>query len=228
LLPERNIILDAGDGLWRLGKHADLSKPTDIFISHSHLDHVSGLHTLPLLKKGKVRIFVQAGERRAMRRLLGHPYTASLREQFVKASLCALRMGKNALEGYSVTALPLVHADPCIGMRFEFGKGGNRRTLAYCTDTGRCENYLRLASGTDLLITECGLLPGEKEYAPWPHLSPEAAAMLAKAAGCRRLILTHFAAHKYADLRSRKTAEKAARKIFPQALAARDGLALRF
>ncbi|MDE1798561.1 MAG: ribonuclease Z, partial [Candidatus Micrarchaeota archaeon] len=89
---------------------------------------------------------------------------------------------------------------------------------------GPCENLVALSRGADALITECGLLPGEASSPAWPHLSPEMAAEAAKAAGCRQLYLTHFAANKYDSTDMRKAAGAAARRIFPPTQTAYDGM----
>ncbi len=227
--PERIIVLDAGEGLRKLPElRFAAKKPVDLFLSHFHLDHVIGLHTLPKLAKLKrIRIFGQPGTARVISQLVAHPFTASLAELTglgLKISVHELKNGKNRIPGadYTVIAAPLVHADPCFGYRF--GLGG--KSVAYCTDTGACENIVKLARGADALITECGLLPGQKADASWPHLSPESAARLAKKAGCKKLYLTHFAAHLYKTAKSRKLAERAAKKIFPSTFAAHDGLCI--
>ncbi|HOW90640.1 MAG TPA: MBL fold metallo-hydrolase, partial [Elusimicrobiales bacterium] len=41
-----DIVLDAGNGLGKLDRYVDGKKPVYLFLSHFHLDHVSGLHIL--------------------------------------------------------------------------------------------------------------------------------------------------------------------------------------
>ncbi|MCX6770252.1 MAG: ribonuclease Z [Candidatus Micrarchaeota archaeon] len=219
---DRLLVLDAGDGFSKLAPlMAKLRvRKADVFLSHLHLDHAIGLHSLPLMPKGfEIRIFAHKSYLRALKQLIAHPYTATPEEEFAKVKLLPLKTGCNRLP-YSVQLLPLKHADPCFGMRFEL----DGKAVAYCTDTGTCKNISRLANGADLLITECGLLPGSSPNNAWPHLSPEMAAGEAKKAGAHRLILSHFDANKYPSPTLRKRAQKAARKIFPQAIAAEDGM----
>ena len=40
------IVLDAGDGFYKLSEYIIKDKPAFLFLSHFHLDHISGLHTL--------------------------------------------------------------------------------------------------------------------------------------------------------------------------------------
>ena len=222
LLPDRLIVLDAGDGFQHvpaLMARLGISR-ADIFLSHLHLDHAAGLHLLPLMKRGmRARIFTHKGYLPALKRLVAHPYTASAGEQLAKVTLHPLSTGVSRLP-YSVLMLPLDHADPCFGYRFSL----EGKEIAYCTDTGPCRNFGRLAKNADLLITECTLPSGGRPMPGWPHLSPEMAAHEAAAAGAKRLILTHFDAKQADGAALRRRAQAAARKIFPRATAARDGM----
>ncbi len=221
VLSDRLIVLDAGEGLYKVpkvAKEGGISK-TDIFISHLHLDHTIGLHTLPLFRKGcTVRLLVHKSYVKSLHTLLNHPYTASASQLWAKLDIVPLKQGPNLLP-YKVTVLPLRHADPSWGFRFEF----DGKTIAYCADTGPCENLARLADKADAFITECALQPGAPELRGWPHLSPEMAAMAAKKAAAKRLVLTHFDAVRYKTLQARLAAEKAAKKIFNSSQAAYDG-----
>lgn len=131
-----------------------------------------------------------------------------------------LEQKETMLGDCKLTALPLVHADPCFGYRFEI----DGKVITYCTDTGPCENFNTLAQDADILITECSLLPGEEIPSHWPHMSPDAAAEIAKKSNCKKLFLTHFIPNKYTTLESRDHAQVAARKIFIESYAAKDDM----
>jgi len=94
--------------------------------------------------------------------------------------------------------------------------------LAFITDTRPTPSLSAFAYDVDLLICESMYddpadLPLAREHA---HMYAEEAAGLAKAAEAHRLILTHFSP-KIADP---SRAERAARRIFANTSAARDGL----
>ncbi|MFA5076927.1 MAG: MBL fold metallo-hydrolase [Candidatus Micrarchaeia archaeon] len=222
--PGRLIALDAGDGFQDISEIAKLWKTRriDVFLSHLHLDHVSGLHTLAKLEGFKVRIFVHKSYLPALKKLIAHPFTANEKDlaRFgCSLELFGLKEGVNSIP-YKVQVLPLVHADPCFGFRFSLGG----KSIAYCTDTRKCENMLKLAKNADLLISECSFPPGKRPHTEWPHLNPEMAAEMAKKAGAKRLVLTHFDATQYAKISLRKEAEKAAKRIFKNCSAALDGM----
>lgn len=65
--------------------------------------------------------------------------------------------------------------------------------IAYCTDTQPCEATIELARGADLLIHEATYPPGmEAEAHTRGHSTAIDAATIARKAGVRQLILTHF------------------------------------
>jgi ribonuclease BN (tRNA processing enzyme) len=98
--------------------------------------------------------------------------------------------------------------------------------MAYLTDTGMCNNLFKLAHSADVLISESSLGPGENSK--WPHLNPEDAAMIAKKARAKKLILVHFDSSIYDTLSKRRIAGISARKIFKNTLVAYDNLEIKF
>jgi ribonuclease BN (tRNA processing enzyme) len=216
-----DIVLDAGNGIYKLDKYIDGTKPVYLFLSHFHLDHVAGLHTLLKFdfKKG-LTICGGKGARKYLGALLRRPFTVPLNKLRYKSKVIELPAGLKELP-FKCACLPLVHADPVLGYRFEL----DGRTVAFCTDTGYCANSVKLAAKADLLISECAFLPGEQNPG-WPHMNPETAAALALEAGVRKLALVHFDAARYATMAKRSMAAAVARKIFKATIAASDGLKL--
>jgi len=211
-----NIILDAGFGFAKADRYLDETKPTGIFLSHIHLDHIVGLHALAKFKfpKGLV-IYAPKSALGSLRKFIAQPFTVPPRDLSFKIKF-APALKKMSFAGIQIDALALVHSSDCLGYRFQFpGK-----TIAYCTDTGRCENIVTLARNADLFITECALRKGQDDGG-WPHLDPVQAALLAKEANARRLVLTHFDADNHPTKNHRSLAQKHARKIFRKSIATR-------
>jgi ribonuclease Z len=75
------------------------------------------------------------------------------------------------------------------------------RRIGYCLDTRPCPEAALLARDADLLLYDSTLAPGaEQEAAEKGHSTSRQAAVLAKEAGVKRLLLTHISA-RYPDAR---------------------------
>ena len=74
--------------------------------------------------------------------------------------------------------------------------------MAFIMDTGWCDAALTLADGVDLLVCESTFLDADEDLArAYGHLTAAQAARLAREAGARRLVLTHFS-RRYPDPRA--------------------------
>jgi len=93
------------------------------------------------------------------------------------------------------------------------------KKLTIITDTRYCDNAVRLAKDSDVLVCESTydkeLKDKAKEY---KHLTTEDAAMIAKKSKSKKLILTHFS-QRYSNV---GFLVKEARKIFKNAIDAKD------
>lgn len=212
-----DIILDAGNAIAKADRYMTQDKPVFLFLSHFHLDHTEGLHTLVKFrfKKG-LTICGQIGTTADLAGLLRDPYTVPLEQIPYPVTVTELADGPHDLP-FRVTCLPLVHPVPCRGYRFEI----DGKVITYCTDTGLCENAITLARDADLLITECGLKPGEKSPG-WPHLNPEDAIRIAKEAKAKRLALMHFGAEVYKTLEERRALKERFEPVCPGLVVSED------
>jgi ribonuclease BN (tRNA processing enzyme) len=217
---DRYIVLDAGNGIWKLDRLMTRPLPVDLYISHFHLDHICGLHTLvKFLMPAGLRIIGQKGTREALDRIINRPYTVPLSELPYEVEVVELNEGENDL-GYPVEMLPLVHTSTCMGYRL----GLEGKVVTYCTDTGECDNIRKLGRNADLLILECSFRRGGFSKT-WPHLNPEQGIALGKETRAKRLALTHFDAYQYPTLEARKEVEALAGE-FPGLIVAKDDLTL--
>ena len=218
-----SVILDAGYGIRRIAGLVDFSKPIYLLLSHLHLDHTIGLHTLDYFRyEQPVTFIVPAGEKGDFEALVRPPFTNPWTKMVPEGSRL---LDTKELEGaglpFDVTSLPLKHPVPTHGYRLEI----EGKRVTYLCDTGYCENAVTLAAGADLVIAECGALPGTvrgKENAP--HMEPEICAELAVEAGVKQMVLTHFGAGAYTSVAQRMNAVEPARAIFPNLITGVDNL----
>ena len=245
------VVLDAGNGIYKLDSYIKENKPIFLFVSHFHIDHVSGFHTLAKFKfKQGLDVCVAKGRKKDFDTLVNPPYTIGIKDKpenigklpynvrvyelteknngFGKSfdpelrteRLTILSLSKDKLP-FPVSCIELFHAYKGHGYRFEL----DGQIIAYSGDTGICDNSMTLAKNADLLIHECSwetVPKGNK----WGHVNPIRAATLAKQAHVKKLILTHFDASVYTTFEKRDKAERRAKKIFPNTIAARDDMVL--
>jgi len=216
---EYQIIMDAGNGIYKLDQYVVADKRTYLFLSHFHLDHIIGLHTLNKFHfDGGLWIFGPKGTKDALGTIINVPFSWPLTRLQYQVEIGELPDDQGIVP-FRVQSLPLRHSSLTLGYRFEMDEG----VVAYCPDTGYCENTIALAENANLLIAECAFRPGQ-ESEEWPHLNPETAARIAKEASAKSLALVHFDASLYKTLEDRRQAEKVARTVFPDTTASFDGM----
>ncbi len=216
-----DIIFDAGNGFAKADRYISQEKPVYLFISHFHLDHITGLHTLVKFNFGEgLNICGQPGTREILSSLVREPFTVPFEKLPFKVNFLEFTEGRHFIP-FPVECRLLLHPVPCFGYRLVI----DNRTIVYCTDTGFCDNAILLAQDADLLITECGLLPGEKSP-EWPHLNPETAIRIAKESHAKRLALMHFGAEVYRTPGDRDRVKKQFEPSFPGLVVATDDLTI--
>jgi ribonuclease BN (tRNA processing enzyme) len=216
-----HVILDAGMGFYKIGRLIADDKPIYLFLSHFHLDHLYGIHTFNLFDfKQGIHVYGPKGIKESVGRLMRRPYTKPLNELATKINFHDLARG-DMPSLIDVEFRKLDHPVLCYGYRFHL----EDKIVAYCTDTGPCDNIVRLAQGADMFISECSFKSGQTSRT-WGHLNPELAAQAAKEAGAKRLALMHFDAALYTSLKDRLKAQKAARLVFKRTFAAFDDMSV--
>lgn len=210
------VVFDAGGGFYKLDRFVKKDKPVYLFLSHFHLDHTVGLHALNKFRfKRGLDVYGPPGLKRFFKDVIKKPYTIGLLDLSMKVRLHEI--SQKAVMPKGLSWAPLVHSTTSYGYRLET----EGKIVAFCTDTGICDNYYTLAKGADLLISECSLRPGQYNR-KWPHLNPAEAAIAASEAKVKRLALIHFDAYFYPDFKIRQKAQQVARKIFKKSFVCYD------
>lgn len=216
------LVLDAGTGIRELGRELVLEGPAacDVFITHTHWDHISGLpFFLPLFVPGsRVTLHGPAdplnmiGIEAALARQMEYPFfpvrTAELAADIGYRTLAE---GEPVDLGFAeVTPLLMNHPSPnfgylvrCDGRTLFFTGDHEPFGNIYAPDDEDFEAYEALVGernriildqlrGVDLLIIDAQYTPEEYERKRgWGHGSMDTALELARRAGVGRAVLTH-------------------------------------
>lgn len=188
-LPEIGVVFDAGTAAFRIQSRLQTTE-LDIFLTHAHLDHVTGLTNfiVPFITKQLLRGTVHARE----------PYLTDVQTYLFSQPLFPVNPGFEYREltsevrlrdGGRVTHIPLVHPGGSTGFRIDWpGK-----SLAYITDTTVSSDYLDFVRGVDLLIHECYFPDSMAEWSPKSgHSNTTPVAEIACEAQVKRLFLIHI------------------------------------
>jgi len=118
---------------------------------------------------------------------------------------------------------PVVLADGrTVGPEAIVGPPRPGRKLVITGDTRPCAATIESAQGADLLVHEATFSEEEAERAlETQHATAKEAAQVAKMAGARRLVLTHFSARFSRDA---SPLLEEARAVFPETAVAKDGM----
>src|SRR3990167_5100622 len=152
------VVFDAGNGIYKIDEYIKETKPISLFISHFHLDHVSGFHTLNKFHFSQgIDVYVAKGRKKDFETLVNPPFTIGITNKpenitnlNIQIRLHELEDGDNNV-GFPVHISKLYHAYDDHGYRVEL----DGKSIAYSGDTKRGPNGDLIAKGVDLLIHEC-------------------------------------------------------------------------
>lgn len=217
LLPEIGLAFDAGSSFFRVPSRMRTAE-LDVFLSHAHLDHVTGL-TFPL-------VAMQLGQIEKMRVHAKPKYLDAVRDHLLQPQLFPVEPEIEYLElaertevggGGVLTHVPLVHPGGSTGYRIDWPD----RSFAYITDTTAPGDYVEFIRGVDLLVHECYFPDGNDEWAvKTGHSCTTPVAELAREAGVGRMLLVHTDPQRAAD--DDPIGLDVARAIFPATEIAED------
>ncbi len=217
-------LLDCGPGTIRnlAAAGIELRDVRRVVFSHYHLDHCLDLFALAFARHNpafadapELELFGPVGLRRLVE---SAPAALGRWASIPRASVAEIEVdleGRGAFEAGDLRfeCLANGHNPEAVSWRIE---RGSEWSLAYTGDTPSEPRVAELAAGVDLFVAECSF--PEEEAVP-NHLTPTAAARLAREARARRLCLTHF----YPSMDPEEARERA-RKVFDGPIdLARDG-----
>lgn len=233
------LIFDAGTGLRVLGEALVSRNGTiegDIFLSHTHLDHINGIPFFKPFYVSGNKFRVWAGHLLpdfTLKQVVGEMMTAPLfpvpPEIFgPQVDYCDFTAGDTLepFEDVVIRTVPLDHPDRATGYRVEFGG----RSVCYITDTGHVEGarnsaLVSFVTDADMMIYDSTYTDEEfPRYKDYGHSTWQEGARIAEAAGVKMLVIFHHdPAHD--DVFMDEVARQA-EAMRPGTVVARDGMVL--
>ncbi len=236
---DRLLIFDAGTGLYQFGRSlaAQGAFEADLFLTHSHYDHVWGWPHFGPGTDPANRLHIRAGHLGAagaiealMMGLLGDPLNPlNTRTLRAKLSFEDFAIGSRLSIGDGITLHTghLNHPNGASGYRIEFGG----RAICYLTDhehpaEGTPRALLDLVDRADLVIYDSTYTDEEyPDHVGWGHSTWQEGVRLCDAAQARTYVVFHHDPAHDDDFMDRIAAEVEA--LRPGSVVAREGLVLR-
>jgi phosphoribosyl 1,2-cyclic phosphodiesterase len=199
----RRLIFDAGSGIRTLGVElARQPSDIDIYFTHTHLDHLSGLTFFAPLFDQRSSVRMWAGHLEApytLKKVIGHLmqaplYPVSLDVFQARVEFKEFRSGDALSCGaVGIRTAPLNHPNGATGYRIDhLGK-----SICYITDTEhhegrRDKTIVDLCRGADVMIYDSSYTDEEyPRYRGWGHSTWQEGVRLADAAGVGTLAIFH-------------------------------------
>lgn len=233
------LIFDGGTGLRPLGE--SLSRETgpldaDLFLTHSHFDHICGIPFFPPAFDPPNRIVMWAGHLlpeddicNVLKSMMTSPLFPVPLEIFrARMEFRDFRAGESLSPrpGVTIRTAPLDHPDGATGYRLDYAG----RSFCYVTDTSHVpgrpnQAILDLIRDADLVVYDAMFTEEEfRERPTWGHSTWDEGVRLCDAAGAGTLVLFHHDPSRTDDALD-GIAEKLERAR-PGSLVAREGMVL--
>lgn len=235
-----NLIFDAGTGIKALGDELLPEGRTnyDIFLTHTHIDHVCGFPFFRPAYAKEARLKIWAGHLRQRGRSIENVMRDLMNQPFFPIAvdiLAGTLIFNDFIYGTGIEISPeimlrttrLNHPDGATGYRVEF----NGHSICYVTDTEHVpgkpdENILRLIENADMLIYDSTYTDEEfPKFVGWGHSTWQEGVRLCDLANVKTFVAFHHDPSHDDDFMDNVAREL--EKMRPGSVVAREGMILR-
>lgn len=185
----KRILIDCGNGvLSNLLKFVKFEELDAIILTHLHSDHMSDMMVLRYavqikkargLIKNSITVYAPEEPNEEYKRL-------DIKDVFdlkpIKQDLVL------NFDNLKITFSEMKHPVKCFGVAIS---NGDKR-FVYSGDTSMCDNIIEFSKNADFVMLDSGLLDRDKTSSNVPHLTAKECGLVAKKAGAKKLLLTHF------------------------------------
>lgn len=189
------LAIDFGTGAFaRLRERLEPTQLDAVVISHMHADHFLDLVPLRYALRYEMRrarplpVYLPPGGIE-IAKAIGNPLKEDA--DFYDGVFALHEYSPDlplAVGGCTIGFARTVHYIPAYAMRVDTGAG----VLGYSADTAPCAEVPELVRGAELFLCETALGASGKEDGRRGHLNAHEAGEMARLAGARRLVLTHY------------------------------------
>ncbi|MTI81706.1 MAG: MBL fold metallo-hydrolase [Firmicutes bacterium] len=198
---QTSIMLEAGNGSFgKLCKHVDFRRLAAVVITHLHPDHCMDLHCLRHAIAGAIRdqkrtgplaLFIpkQPDEKFQQFAKYKDAFIINAIEDMPQVNIGGGTQAHRARVGrLQLEFTPNNHPLPAYAVSIEDEKG----RMVFSGDTARTKQLEDLARGANLFLCEASGLDKDVDFVKKGHLTARQAGELAKAAGVKKLVITHL------------------------------------
>jgi len=218
-------LFDCGPGTLRMLAQCglELAQVHTVVISHFHADHMLDLFALAFARRNPALEHAPAltlvGPQGIVERLERGADAIGSSTRLSPGRVLEVEHGRPTdaleLDGFVLRGAPSEHTSSSFAWRAD----ANDWSVTYSGDAVECESLVRLAHGSQLFVCESSF---HEEQRTENHMTPGGAGRVARAAGVRELLLTHF----YPATDPERAIVEARAEFGGPIRAARDGLSV--
>lgn len=186
--PEGQFLLDCGSGIMsKLSLQTRVENLSGVILSHLHYDHMADVGILQYALTGALR----TGKVTDQLPIFAPDHPVNLWQQ-IQSNVTNLNSINQTsivyLAGSKIEFLAVKHTIPCYAVKITY----KDKVFVYSADTEYFEGLIDFAKDADLFICEATICQGSNHTVGVGHMDSRQAALLAKKANVKKLVLTHL------------------------------------